>query len=108
MVSECDKIDLLTDQDYGHLWQPEKKHCQCGLLSKQQISSNHVWIPLQQQHREMYKNEKILRPSLTKVQWPNEAKHVIVDNYLSKFSMYCSALEASESFLSIGTLISLK
>ena len=107
MVVECDKIDLLTDQNYGHLWQPERNHCQCGLLSKQQIT-NHVWIPIQQQHtRELvYKNEKI-RPSST-LQWPYEAKHVIVDSYLSKLSMYCSALEASESFLSIGSLISLK
>ena len=32
----------MTDLNYGHLWQPEKSHCQCGFLSKKEQESSEL------------------------------------------------------------------
>lgn len=105
----CEKSELLTDQEFGHLWQPDKNHCQCGLLSKHQISHQ---IPLQCHMGDHYQNQEIMQ-KLSKAtcllsEANTSARLLIFDHYLSKISMYCSSLEASESFLSIGSVISLR
>ena len=104
-----EKSELLTDQEFGHLWQPDKNHCQCGLLSKHQISHQ---IPLQCHTGDHYQNQEILQ-KLSKAACQlsdanTSARLLIFDHYLSKISMYCSSLEASESFLSLGSVISLR
>ena len=105
----CEKSELLTDQEFGHLWQPDKNHCQCGLLSKHQISHQ---SPLRCHMGDDYQNQEIMQKlSKATCQFSEAntlARLLIFDHYLSKISMYCSSLEASESFLSIGSVISLR
>ena len=104
-----EKSELLTDQEFGHLWQPDKNHCQCGLLSKHQISHQ---IPLQSHMGDHYQNQEIMQKLSKATCQLSEANTsaglLIFDHYLSKISMYCSSLEASESFLSLGSVISLR
>ena len=105
----CEKSELLTDQEFGHLWQPDKNYCQCGLLSKHQISHQ---SPLRCHMGDHYQNQEIMQ-KLSKAtcqfsEANTSARLLIFDHYLSKISMYCSSLEASESFLSIGSVISLR
>ena len=50
-----EKAELMTDIDYGHLWQPEKNHCQCGFLSKEEQALSEL-IPILPPHEEVYQN----------------------------------------------------
>merc|ERR1712156_150413 len=90
-----EKADLMTDLEYGHLWEPEKDHCQCGFISKGEQELSEL-IPLQPPHEEIFEEGTKLKPKRSQLVWPLFSKtvsgdmsvkqRIIVDHYVSKTS----------------------
>ena len=86
--------ELETDTKFGHLWTKDER-CNCGLISSSRDNQRKQFPGPEEA---TYESCEELPENLLK-------NLVILDHFESKLSAYCSAIEASESFSSVGKVI---
>lgn len=94
-IHHCPFEEFYTDQIYGHLWLTSEQCC-CGIISQNQPKFN-------LKHFQSSTSNKPQRCQLLKP----VSSTLVLDHYESKVAAFCSAIEASQTFLSIGKVINI-
>ena len=101
-LSYDDKLDLRIHRNLGHLWKKDQKVCQCGLwkgLKTEDLDETNFLALWTLDQRLTFEKTPSLPETL-------EQNPVILDHYESKRIMFSSAMEASQSFQSVGKILS--